>query len=59
LKLPYFILQEKQAERIDSNNEQWQVGAVGSPFIHVDSIAIVGLERVSKGSWQPVFHLLA
>jgi len=44
-----------QDQPIDLTEREWQVGPVGTSFISFDDVAILSLQRVSKGSWQVVF----
>ena len=52
------IRQGMQNETVKRSLRRWRVGEVGTGHINVDNVELVALERVSKGSWQPVFHLL-
>jgi hypothetical protein len=56
------LISQKKAERnpepYTADELRWAVGPPGSEHISVDNLALVSLERVSKGSWQPVFLVI-
>jgi len=48
------FIQEMENEPVEPHNEKWRLGA---GHITIDQITLVGLEHVSKGSWQPHFYV--
>ena len=50
------ITQETQKERMEEDADlRWRVG--GANGIKVDDLVLVGLQHVSKGSWQAYVRL--